>query len=339
MANVIEPLTNISIFASILLQGGFTFGFDNLLLFLFPRRLDKLSNPVTMKKLYMLPFIILLVLLPGCGKKSGVDVINVMTFNIRYDNPADSINSWPNRASFVSRFLNDEKPDLIGMQEVMSHQYEYLDSVLTDYSSIGVGRIDGAKKGEMNPVFFRKKRFDLIRTRTFWLSDSSEVPGTKAWGANLPSIVTWVELSEKTTSKHFYFFNTHFAHDSDSARTLSSELLLNKVDSIASSFPFIITGDFNMLISSKGYEILTGPYESVPLLIDTYAVSEKRPTGPAYTYNGFSDSTSSGRIDYIFVRNGMEVFEQRTFIKKEHGIYISDHWPVLAKVSLNELSK
>jgi endonuclease/exonuclease/phosphatase family metal-dependent hydrolase len=205
---------------------------------------------------------------------------------------------------------------------------------MTDYSSIGVGRDDGAKEGEMNPVFFRKDRFDLIRTRTFWLSDTPEVAGTKAWGSSLPRIVTWVELSEKATSEHFYFFNTHFANDSDSARIMSSGLLLNKVDSIASGFPFVITGDFNMLISSEGYEILTGPYESVPLLNDTYAISEKRPQGPAYTFNGFSESKSSGRIDYVFVRNGMEVLEHRTFIRKEHGIYISDHWPVMATVSL-----
>jgi endonuclease/exonuclease/phosphatase family metal-dependent hydrolase len=257
-----------------------------------------------------------------------------MTFNVRYDNPKDSVNAWPKRASFVCRFIKYEEPDLIGMQEVLAHQYEYLDSIMTDYSSIGVGRDDGAKEGEMNPVFFKKDRFDLIRTRTFWLSDTPEVAGTKAWGSSLPRIVTWVELSEKATSEHFYFFNTHFANDSDSARIMSSGLLLNKVDSIASGFPFVITGDFNMLISSEGYEILTGPYESVPLLNDTYAISEKRPQGPAYTFNGFSESKSSGRIDYVFVRNGMEVLEHRTFIRKEHGIYISDHWPVMATVSL-----
>jgi endonuclease/exonuclease/phosphatase family metal-dependent hydrolase len=220
------------------------------------------------------------------------------------------------------------------MQEVLAHQYEFLDSVLTDYSSVGVGRTDGAKEGEMNPVFFRKDRFELIRTRTFWLSDSCEVAGSRAWGTDLPRIVTWTELSEKTTHEHFYFFNTHFAHDSDSARIMSSELLLNKVDSIASGFPFVITGDLNMLISDKGYEILTGPYESVPLLSDTYAVTEKRPVGPAYTFNGFAEDKSSGRVDYVFVRNGMKVLEHRTFIKKERGIYISDHWPVMATVSL-----
>lgn len=275
-----------------------------------------------------------MVLISGCHKKPDANILKVMTLNIRYDNPDDSLYAWPKRTKIICNFLKNEKPDLLGMQEVLPPQYEYLDSVLTDYSSVGVGRTDGAKEGEMNPVFFRKDRFELIRTRTFWLSDSSEVAGSKAWGTDLPRIVTWTELSEKTTHKHFYFFNTHFAHDSDSARIMSSELLLNKVDSIASGFPFVITGDLNMLISDKGYEILTGPYESVPLLSDTYAVSEKRPVGPAYTFNGFSENKKAGRIDYIFVRNEMKVLEHRTFIKKEHGIYISDHWPVMSTVSL-----
>ena len=287
-----------------------------------------------MKRLFLFSVVIILFLMQGCKKRTDEDILKVMTFNIRYDNPRDSANAWPNRAGFLCRFLKNEKPDLIGMQEVLASQFEYLDSVMTDYNSIGVGRNDGAKGGEMNPVFFRKERFDLIRTRTFWLSETPEVAGSKAWGAGLPRIVTWVELSEKTTSEHFYFFNTHFAHDSDSARIMSSELLLGKIDSIASGFPFVITGDLNMLISGKGYKILTGPYESVPLLSDTYAVTDKRPTGPAYTFNGFSDSTSSGRIDYIFVRNGMKVLEHKTFIKKERGIYISDHWPVMATISL-----
>jgi endonuclease/exonuclease/phosphatase family metal-dependent hydrolase len=287
-----------------------------------------------MKNLYFAPVILLLVLTAACNKKNDPDILKVITLNLRYDNPNDSLNAWSYRSHIVNGFFKNEKPDLIGMQEVLANQYAFLDSVLSDYSSVGVGRADGAKGGEMNPVFFKKDRFDLIRTKTFWLSDEPEVAGTKAWGANLPRIVTWVELSEKTRLKHFYFFNTHFAHDSDSARILSSELLLNRVDSISGGFPFVITGDFNMLISSKGYDILTGPFESIPLLNDTYAVTEKRPVGPAYTFNGFSEETSAGRIDYIFVRNGMEVLEHRTFIKKDRDIYISDHWPVMARISL-----
>jgi endonuclease/exonuclease/phosphatase family metal-dependent hydrolase len=285
-----------------------------------------------MKNLLLITFLVSLLLFSGCARDSEKDTVRVMTLNLRYDNPRDSANAWKNRIPIVCKYLQDEKPDLLGMQEVLNHQYQLLDSVLSDYSSIGVGRSDGAKAGEMNPVFFRKDRFDMVRTKTFWLSGAPEVAGSMDWGANLPRIVTWVELADKNSQEHLYFFNTHFAHDSDSARVRSSGLLLFKADSIAAGFPFVITGDFNMLPASKGYEILTGPFESVPLLKDSYVISEKNPDGPVYTFNGFSDKPGSGRIDYIFVRDGLKVLNHSTIIVKDHGIYISDHWPVMAQI-------
>lgn len=271
-------------------------------------------------------------LITGCSRDTETEPIRVMTFNIRYDNPRDNENAWPNRIPIVCEFLNNEKPDLIGMQEVLYQQYHVLDSALEDYHSVAVGRTDGLKAGEMNPVFFRKERFEMIRTKTFWLSETPEVAGSMAWGAGLPRIVTWVELADKNSDLHFYFFNTHFAHDSDSARKKSSLLLLTMADSIAADFPMIITGDLNMLPTSEGYSILTGPFESVPLLRDTYDISEETPDGPVYTFNGFSDKPGSGRIDYVFVRDGMRAHDHRTIIKKDQGIFISDHWPVTATV-------
>ena len=292
------------------------------------------ENSAEMKKVFLYFVVILLVLFCSCSHNSRKNAIKVMTLNVRYDNPDDSVNAWPMRAAIVCNFIKNEKPDVLGMQEVLLSQYEMLDSVLTDYASVGVGRTDGAKGGEMNPVFFRKEKFDMTRSKTFWLSENPEVPGSMAWGASLPRIVTWMELVEKNNHLHFFIFNTHFAHDSDSARIMSSRLLLAKVDSIASGFPFILTGDFNMLPTSKGYEILTGPAESVPLLKDAYVISDKNPGGPDYTFNGFSDKQGTGRIDYIFVKEGMNVLDHSTLIKKEHGIYISDHWPVEAIISL-----
>ena len=287
-----------------------------------------------MKKLLIYSFAFLVFAFAGCSRKTDREAIKVMTFNIRYDNPRDSINAWPNRAFQVYEFIRNEKPDLLGMQEVLLRQYVILDSALTDYTSVGVGRDDGAKGGEMNPVFFRKDRFDMIRTITFWLSATPDIPGSKGWGASLPRIVTWMELADKITHEHFFFFNTHFAHDSDSARIMSSKILLAEVARISDGFPFIITGDFNMLPSSTGYSILTGPAESIPALKDSYTISEKKPWGPAYTFNGFSDKQGTGRIDYIFIKNGLRALEHRTLIKKERGIFISDHWPVEATISL-----
>ena len=292
------------------------------------------ENPDRMKGFILYFFVVLIVIITGCSKNSDNYKIKVITLNVRYDNPGDSANGWPNRSSIVGNFIRNEEPDLIGMQEVLFNQYVLLDSVLKDYSSIGVGRDDGARSGEMCPVFFKKDRFDMVRTITFWLSETPDIPGSKAWGASLPRIVTWLELVDKNSHDHLFIFNTHFANDSDSAQIMSSKLLLSKVDSIASGFPFVITGDFNMLPSSKGYAMLTGPFESVPLLRDTYVITEKNPNGPAWTFNGFSDKSGSGRIDYIFVRDGMKVLNHSTIIKRSRGINISDHWPVEATVKL-----
>ncbi len=280
-------------------------------------------------------FLVLLFIFSACSEKPESDQIKVISLNIRYDNPADSLNAWTFRAPVVTRFLLKEQPDLIGLQEVLSGQYEYLDSVLSDYGSVGAGREDGVRSGEMNPVFFRKDRFDLVRNLTFWLSETPEIPGSKAWNSSLPRIVTWVELADKTTHDHFFFFNTHFAHDSDTAQIMSAKLLLSKIETITANFPFVITGDFNTLPGSQAYAILTGPAESVPLLMDAKEISEDNPEGPAYTYNGFSDTTGTGRIDYIFVRNGLRVLDHRVFIKKERHVFISDHWPVEAIVSFS----
>lgn len=287
-----------------------------------------------MKKQFICTSAILILVIGSCSREVDKDAIKVMTFNVRYDNMGDSINAWPKRASQVCNFIKNEKPDILGMQEVLWRQYVSLDSALTDYTSVGVGRDDGARAGEMNPVFFKKDKFDLVRTITFWLSDTPGIPGSKGWGASLPRVVTWMELVDRNSHIHFFHFNTHFAHDSDSARIMSSKILLKETEKIAKGFPFIITGDFNMLPTSTGYAILTGPDESVPALKDSYFISERKPNGPAYTFNGFSDKPGAGRIDYIFVKNGMKVLDQRTFIKKEHGIYISDHWPVEALISI-----
>jgi endonuclease/exonuclease/phosphatase family metal-dependent hydrolase len=285
-----------------------------------------------MKKCLAIAGVISLLIFCSCSQEKEKDWVRVMTLNVRYDNPRDSINAWPKRIPLLVRFISEEKPDLMGLQEVLWHQYEVLDSALSEFSSVGVGRDDGARGGELSPVFFRKERFDLVRTITFWLSETPELAGSKGWGASLPRIVTWVELADKISHEHFYFFNTHFAHDSDSARIMSSRLLLKEIEKVAEGFPFIVTGDFNLLPYSTTYSMLTGPAESIPVLQDTYFVSQKKPSGPTYTLNGFSDRPGTGRVDYIFVKNGLKVLDQSTLVVRDKDLFISDHWPVTARI-------
>ena len=122
-----------------------------------------------MKNISISLILILLIIIPGCSKKHGQNNVKVVTLNVRYDNPNDSVFSWPRRASQVCDFILSDKPDIIGFQEVLWHQYKVLQTILLDYSSVGAGCSDGAREGEMTPVFFKRDKFNMIRNITFWL--------------------------------------------------------------------------------------------------------------------------------------------------------------------------
>jgi endonuclease/exonuclease/phosphatase family metal-dependent hydrolase len=254
--------------------------------------------------------------------------IDVLTLNIRYDNPDDGVNAWPHRAAKVAAFIDEQIPDLMGMQEVLWHQYEYLHSVVPGYGSVAAGRDDGLQKGEACPVFWRLGRFERLADGTFWLSATPEVPGSVGWGAALTRISTWVRLYDRVAKDTLLFFNTHFDHISDSARVMSSGVLLEKVRELAGDNRFIITGDFNATPES----LAIAKMKDGDLAVDSYLVSETPPAGPAYTFNGWKDEPSEGRIDYIFVRKGMTVLSHETHRVIEEGVFISDHWPVTARI-------
>ncbi len=271
--------------------------------------------------------ILLSILIVSCVTEESRD-IDVITFNIRLDTPFDSINAWPNRAPLVAGFINDQIPDLLGMQEVLWHQYQYLDSAFTGYGSVAAGRDDGKQLGEACPVFYRLGRFSPVASGTFWLSATPDVPGSVGWGAALTRIATWVRLYDKTVKDTLLYMNTHFDHISDSARVMSSGVLLEKVKELAGNNNFVITGDFNARPESLAISRMT----EGGFAVDSYTISETPPAGEKYTFNGWKDTAGENRIDYIFIRNGMKVRSHETFRIIEDGVFISDHWPVKARV-------
>ena len=87
--------------------------------------------------------------------------LNVMSFNIRYQNKQDGNNAWVYRKDNVVYFLNEHHPDVFGLQEVLDEQYIFLCNNLSDYAAVGVGRDDGMRKGEYMPVSFLKTVINL----------------------------------------------------------------------------------------------------------------------------------------------------------------------------------
>ena len=66
--------------------------------------------------------------------------IKVMSFNIRYGAANDGENSWKHRDYLVLETIQNYNPDLIGYQEVLKFQVDFLKGNLKGYGFHGIGR-------------------------------------------------------------------------------------------------------------------------------------------------------------------------------------------------------
>ena len=103
----------------------------------------------------------------------------------------DGEDNWFLRKDHVADLVLKYSPDLVGMQEVLNVQVRHLEKRLVGYKWFGPARDDGKARGERCPIFYRADKFELLEQGTFWLSETSEVPGSTSWGAACRRIVTW----------------------------------------------------------------------------------------------------------------------------------------------------
>jgi len=259
--------------------------------------------------------------------------IDVMSFNIRYDNPEDGKQNWHHRKENVVRMINFYDLDIIGMQEVLANQLNYLKTNLKQYETLGVGREDGKEKGEFAPIFYKKDRFKVLKSGTFWLSETPQKV-SKGWDASLERIATWAVLRDKSTMEEFIFMNTHFDHRGDIARVESARLLKQKSIELAGNLPLILTGDFNLTPESEGIETLTQPDGKNTLVNASSAATFTY--GPDWTSSGFDNRPFEERkvIDYIFLKGIGTVNKYAVFSEMLENLFLSDHCPVFAQVEL-----
>lgn len=95
--------------------------------------------------------IAILMLFSACSNFESTT--DIMTYNLRYDNPKDGENSWSNRKEFLLSQINYYAPDIFGTQEGMEHQVKWLDEKLESYNFVGVGRDEDLGGGIFRIVF------------------------------------------------------------------------------------------------------------------------------------------------------------------------------------------
>ncbi|RXG28456.1 Metal-dependent hydrolase, endonuclease/exonuclease/phosphatase family [Leeuwenhoekiella marinoflava DSM 3653] len=276
--------------------------------------------------------VLALLLISSANSQENKKELNICSFNVRYNSPDDGINIWENRKDWLTHSMRFYQADLMGTQEVTHTQLVDMQALLPNYAYIGIGR-EGDTQGEYSAIFYKKDRFEVVDSNTFWLSETPNVIASKGWDAALPRIVTWALFKDKHSGVSFYHFNTHFDHRGKQARIESAALLTQKINEIAGGSPVLLTGDFNSSPDSEAIDTLLKNGLKDPYLnLDSDQVY-----GPEYSANGWDAAgrTSDSRIDYVFYKGAVQPLTLQILDGQRGQRYISDHFPVIAKVELS----
>lgn len=271
----------------------------------------------------------------ACGKAEEDEPVilhlTVMSYNIRTAsiiNVESAQDLWDNRKEALAAHIIENDPDIIGMQEVFSPiQDIYLEETLTAYAAVGISRDFGdfLPLGEKNSIFYKKDKFELLDSGTFWLSDTPDQISL-GWDGACNRICTYVLLKDNATGKVFMHFNTHFDHKGKEARTKGSSLVAERVKNCG--YPALLTGDFN-------FEETDDLYTGVTQVLDDakYLAADTANYG---TFHGYSsaDLSSKSPIDFCMLTPGVFSVQSYQVLSGRHsGVFTSDHFAIKIKLS------
>ena len=251
--------------------------------------------------------------------------LKVMSYNIRMGSAKDGTNSWEFRYPATALMLEDQKPDVFGVQEAFNYQIRFIEDNFEDYDCVGVGRDDGKQKGEFMSIFWNKKTVKMIKWGTFWLSETPEKP-SMGWDAACKRTATWALMKDKKTGKQFYFVNTHLDHRGTEARKKGLELIVSRIAEInPKGYPMVLTGDFNVKPDNAALKDLDSKMQSARKIAPR---TDNHPT-----FNNWGKIKPDMVIDYIYV-SGFSACPEYHTVTEKYGTwkYVSDHYPITAKL-------
>ena len=247
-----------------------------------------------------------------------------MSVNVRVPVDAEGPARWEVRREALARVIADADPDLVGTQELVPAQAQFLAERLADFAWFGRAR-GGGQDHEQMGIFYRSDRLRLLDSGHFWLSDTPTVPGSISWGHPYPRMLSWGLFERRSDGRRLYLLNTHLPYRADdgAARERGAALILQHVAGLPAELPVVLVGDFNDVPGSRVHRALTAG------LSDAWEQAARR-NGPEGSFHGFSGQADR-RIDWVLQR-GLRVREARHVDARVDGILPSDHYPVLVKL-------
>lgn len=246
----------------------------------------------------------------------------VLSWNVRYGSARDGDDAWPHRREALATAIVAEAPAVLGVQEALHEQLQFLDAKLPHHRRVGEGR-DGGQRGEHAALYVDARHFDVAASGTFWLSPTPDVVGSIGWDAALTRICTWATLRERASERTLTVWNVHFDHRGAEARTRSAELVAQRLRTVPG--PHVVLGDCN---AGEGSPPLGALHAAG--LRDTFRElhADARDVG---TFHAFRGGTDGDKIDHVLASKGL-VSRRAAILTAPgpNGRWPSDHHGVVA---------
>lgn len=282
----------------------------------------------------MLRFLLLkitaLLLLSGCTSPQPKETatstcqFKAMSCNVRYGTARDGDNAWPKRRDHLVSTIVAANVGILGVQEALAFQLDFLAERLPHHRRLGQGR-DGGDRGEHSSLFIDERLFEVVDHGDFWLSPTPAVTGSVGWDAALTRMCTWARLRSRATGHELQVWNTHFDHRGKKARHESAKLLARRIEQTPG--PHLLLGDLNAGERSTPLAALRAAN-----LRDTFRDMHPDATEVG-TGHGFRGGKKGRKIDYVLVGPGLMTLAAAILSDPgPNGRWPSDHHLVTASL-------
>ncbi len=256
--------------------------------------------------------------------------VSAMTFNLW-------VGGYTTRREVAVEQIKRLLPDTVGVQEASTSWWRYLVEQLGDYYTVvGFGRestdvnfetgSSDATAGEGTFVLIAKDKYDLVQTRTYWLSDTPTVPKSKYDNQQYLRVFTWAELTRKSDGKTFVHCNTHLDFSTEIQKKEVTQILNAMQPYVDAGAAVIITGDFNMNATAAAFQqfapagFTSSEVKATKIGVGGNTFPNKEP-GPNY-------SSPTTRIDFLMTSENITVSYHTVLRDAVNGLNVSDHCPV-----------
>ncbi len=290
------------------------------------------------------------------------------TYNIRYTpNPKSAKDTgareWKNRATLCFDIIKRYDFDVIGFQELSGDGSSYrnpgtgrsqlqdIKHTLKDYKILAWDR-DGNKRLEYVGLAFKRKRYDLLDSGSFFISSTPE-KYSHGWDTKVvkyPRNVGWAKLKDKKTGDIFIYASTHTNNGWSLDGPYGSQIIVKKINEIAGELPVMIVGDFNtkrLPSDQMGMKAYLAAFHDAAISVpaEKNVCLPKSKPNINWTFNWFhpaeEKTVNSQELDYQFYR-GMNIME-RHIVTDDYEFDgarypSSDHFPVFVVAEISPVS-